>query len=240
MKVSEKAIENPFRFYPRKQLQGMLDAGNEILECYRVLEKTEANTVGEMIAGAETFYEYDHYPDGDVYDNETHAQYYYHAHREDVDEHGHFHTFLRRKGMPDDIVPAPYDGEAERPLGDDELSHLVAISMDTYGYPTALFTTNRWVTDETWYKADDVIRMVDLFLIDHTFPNWAVNRWISAMTRLFLPQIVEILKERDEKVATWQAAHPGVDVYEDRDLELITSIPVSVEGQMAIVSEALA
>ena len=226
-------------FLPGAELKAMQAAGDEILECYRVLEKTSTNIVAELLKDHGTFYEYDHYPKGDVYDKETHSQYYYHSHRPDDGEHGHFHTFLRRKGIADNIRPIPYDGKAERPAPDEEVCHFVAISMDAYGYPTDMFTTNRWVTDESWYTADDVVGMIDLFVIDHTFPNWAVNRWITAIFRLFKPQIMALIQERDEKVAEWQAKHAGEDVYEDRDLEIITSIPISVEGQLAAVAEAL-
>jgi hypothetical protein len=70
--------------------------------------------------------------------------------------------------------------------------------MDAYGWPIGLFTTNRWVTNQTWYSAADTIRMLDRFLIDHAYPSWPVNRWISAMFRLFRPQIVELLERRDQ------------------------------------------
>ncbi|MEE8172364.1 MAG: hypothetical protein V3T62_05480, partial [Alphaproteobacteria bacterium] len=42
------------------------------------------------------------------------------------------------------------------PSGDDALSHIIGISMDAKGMPIRLFTTNRWVTGEAWYKARDV------------------------------------------------------------------------------------
>ncbi|HUE45799.1 MAG TPA: hypothetical protein VMO81_06055, partial [Aestuariivirgaceae bacterium] len=66
----------------------------------------------------------------DVYDAEFHAQYYYHAHRAESGEHGHFHTFLRSKAMPPQASPVPYAGKAKRPAGGDALAHLVAISMN--------------------------------------------------------------------------------------------------------------
>lgn len=228
------------KFLGRAELEAMKSAGDRILECYRVLEKTDTNTVAELLVGHGTFYEYDHYPKGDVYDRETHSQYYYHAHRMTLDEHGHFHTFLRRKGMPENIEAASFADDGERPLGDEEVCHFVAISMDAHGYPKGLFTTNRWVTDETWYPVEDVVRMVDLFEIDHTFPNWAVNRWITAMFDLFKPQIIELLRERDVRVAEWLVEHPNRNVYEDRDLEIVTSMAISVEAQIAAVAGALA
>lgn len=224
---------------PRLRLKAMLAAGEEILECYRVLRKAGANVVGEVIKGAETFYEWNHYPDGDVYDQETHAQYYYHAHRGTENEHGHFHTFLRQKGMPSDVAPVDHPNTDEWPKGEDSLTHFVAISMDSYGLPFRLFTTNRWVTGEAWYRADDVCRMLDYFLVDHAYPSWPVNRWISAMFRLYEPHIVELLQERDVAVAAWAERHPDEDVFEDRNLDVTSSIDISVENQIEEIRAAL-
>ena len=87
----------------REELESMAQAGQEIIEIHRILSKTGDNVVGEVLRGQGTFFEWDHYPPGDVYDHETHSQFYYHAHpskqRFEL-EHGHFHTFLRPKGMP--------------------------------------------------------------------------------------------------------------------------------------------
>ena len=95
--------------------------------------------------------------------------------------------------------------------------------MNGPGFPIGLFTTNRWVTDETFYPAEDVISMMDRFIMDHTYPCLAVNRWITSMIVLFQPQIEALLRERDRSIERWQAKAPDKDVYEDRDLE-ITSI----------------
>ena len=56
-----------------------------------LLTKAGANAVRELLKGEGTYYEWNHYPDGNIYDNETHSQYYYYAYREN--EHDHFHTF---------------------------------------------------------------------------------------------------------------------------------------------------
>ncbi|MBZ0324749.1 MAG: hypothetical protein K8F57_00985, partial [Alphaproteobacteria bacterium] len=63
----------------RERLAEMAEAGAEILECYRVLAKTGDNIVGEILRGQGGFVELNHYPDGDVYDSDSGAQYYYHA-----------------------------------------------------------------------------------------------------------------------------------------------------------------
>ncbi|MBL28681.1 MAG: hypothetical protein CMM50_14135 [Rhodospirillaceae bacterium] len=219
----------------------MAEAGREIAECYRVLEKGGSNVVAEILRGQGTFYEWNHYPDGDVYDGESHGQFYYHAHPSPLreSEHGHFHTFLRVAGMAPGTEPVPMPATVERPEGGDALSHLIGISMDRRGYPTRLFTTNRWVTGETWYDARDVTGMLDRFVIDHASPSWPTNRWISAMIRLFKPQIVRLLEERDAAVALWQKGHPDEVVYEDRNLEVTSSMPISVDVQVKNISTAL-
>ena len=221
---------------PLAQLQAMQQAGLKILACYRVLQKAEMNVVGEVLRDTlnkgETFYEYNHYPDDDVYDRESHAQYYYHAHRGEVGEHGHFHCFLRPKGMPAGVMPIEHPATDPWPKGDEALSHLLAIAMDGYGYPTGLFTTNRWVTAEAWYPAEQVIQMLDHFVIDHAFPSWPVNRWISAMLILYRPHIEALLKRRDETVWAWAESYPGEDVFEDRMLDITSQIPISVEDTL--------
>lgn len=219
----------------------MRAAGEEIEECYRVLAKTGDNVVGEILRHQGTFYELNHYPKGDIYDHATHSQYFYHTHVSGVrkGEHGHFHTFLRAKGMSAGVVPVPYDGDTAWPKGDDALSHLIGISMDPKGFPIGLFSVNRWVTGESWYTADDVLNMFDRFNIDHASPSWPANKWVTAMLRLFHPQIIELVRKRDIAVTDWQRKYPDRDVYEDRDLEITSDTAISVNKQIAGVRAAL-
>ena len=184
----------------------MMEAGREVLECQHVLAKGGSNVVAEVLPRQGTFYEFDHCPAGDVYDRESHSQYYYHAHRSG--EHGHFHTFLREAGMPPGVQPVEQSEIEVMKQRDDKLSHLVAISMDKWGFPIGLFTTNRWVTAENWYAAADVAAMLDCYVINHARPSWPTNRWVTAMLRLFRPQIVALFHRRDAKVKEWQKRRP--------------------------------
>jgi len=242
LRDAKAAIDLDLDRLSRDELEAMAEAGQEIVEIYRVLAKTDDNLVGELLKGHETFYEWDHYPPGDVYDRETHSQFYYHAHPfEDRfgGEHGHFHTFIRPRGMPPGIKPASVPGYQPPEDPDDALSHLIAISMDSKGFPFRLFTVNRWVTGEVWYAAPDVTVLLDHFKIDHTQPSWPVNRWITAMVRLFKPQIAGLLAKRDQSVAKWSAKHPDRDVYEDRELEVTSFLDIAVEDQVHAVARAL-
>lgn len=238
----EVNLEPDFSVLETEELEAMAEAGQEVVEIYRILAKTGDNVVGELLKGHETFYEWDHYPPGDVYDRETHSQFYYHAHATGErfeNEHGHFHTFMRPRGMPPGIKPAPVAGYEAPEDPDDELSHLIAIAMTPQGFPFRLFTVNRWVTGEVWYRAEDVCSLLGLFKIDHAQPSWPVNRWITAMVRLFTPQIVELVYARDRTVQGWIERHPDRDVYEDRELEITSYTDVSTEEQCRAVARAL-
>ena len=219
---------------PRERLETLQAAAAEVVECHRVLAKAGLSVVGEVLEGQGAFVVDQHYPRGDIYDRETHAQYYYHAHREG--EHGHFHCFLRAPGMPAGLRPEPDPVRHGWPAGTAAIAHLVAIGMDRRGFATRLFTTNRWVTGETWYPAPAVIAMLDGWAVDHARPNWAVNRWLGAMLRLFRPQIEALLIARDRVLA----ARPGADPWEDRTLETVTEIPIDVAAQARDVAAALA
>lgn len=234
-------IEDCFQSLSLERLQDMRQAGEQVMECFRVLHVTGDNIVGELIKNVETFYEWNHYPEGDVYDSVSHSQFYYHAHppEERPGEHGHFHTFLRPKGMPDGVKPAPIPEYEEPEDPDDNLCHLVAISMDRAGLPVKLFTTNRWVTGEVWYTAEDVSRMFDRFVIDHAQPSWPVNLWVSGMIRLFDPQVRSLVAARDAVVRGWQKECPGENVYEHRDFEVATECAIDVDAQIGAIEAEL-
>lgn len=246
---------------PRPELERMAAAGREALECMRVLAKTGASIVSEALRGADGFYEWEHYPAGDVYDPQSHAQFYYHAHppAERGGEHGHFHTFLRPRGMPAGmrplmlpelaipdapaqpqgpvLPPAPQPNQGE---GNEKLSHLVAISMSPRGLPLRLFATNRWVTGETWYRAEDVARMLERFVVDLARPSRPLNRWVSAMFVLFRPEMAALLAARDAAIMQWRRRHRGkIHVLEDRRLEVASAVDIDVEEQVRRVEAVL-
>lgn len=216
--------------YSAQDIDRLLEAGESLLEHLKLLKKSSQNMVGQCLANQGTFFEEEHYPKGDVYDRESHAQYYYHAHRPESGEHGHFHTFLRAAGMRRNVHPVPWKGK--RPKGKDALSHIVAISMDRPGMPIGMFTTNRWVTDESFYAARDVEGMIDRFSIEQSYPCLATNRCVTSVLKLFKPQIVALLKRRDVVIEAWKEEHPDQDVFEDRELEITSIIDIDVNKQI--------
>ena len=222
-----------------QQWEHMLEACRVALDCERVLGKVKLNIVGEVLKDQGKFYQMNHYPKGDVFDKETASQYYYHAHRGMPGEHGHFHTFVRGGGIPDHLQPVPYDGEVEWPSGKDLVTHLVGISMDKYGFAIGLFATNRWVTGEAWYDAEAMIQLIDGFNIDHAWPSWPTNRWITSVIHAFRPEVEALLRHRDESVAHWREEHGPADVFEDRELDMTGQLRVSLKKRLATLESLL-
>jgi len=215
----------------REALSRMSDAAVTVVDCLRELHEARSNLVIEALRGAEEFAQWEHYPPDDVRDPKSHAQYYFHAHApdgRDRPDYAHFHTFMRSTGMPAGIRPAEV-GAPEATAADGEpMSHLVAISMTPSGMPERLFTTNRWVTAETWYRASDVIAMLEEFAIDVDAPSRILSRWLTAMFVLFRPQIEQLLIERDRAIDRWRSSRPNTDVFEDRRLEITSSVDISL------------
>jgi hypothetical protein len=234
------------------EIEQMITAAEIIRGCRRDLSARNTDLVGEVM-GNSPICAWRHYPEGEVFDATSHAQYFFHAHAPDSrppSERGHFHTFLRAEGMPSGVVPlllpelavadvaAPPPQAAPLKRGErDEVSHLVAIAIDVSGEPIRLFTTNRWVTGETWYRAEDVARMLDLFVIAEREPSAVLNRWIGAMIQLFRPQIAALLHARDETVMAWRRRR-RTQVFEDPRLEITSSLDIQLDTQLALVDRA--
>lgn len=219
----------------RKTLLRMANAGVKAVACISGLHARGSNLVIEVLRGSGDFTEWEHYPPDDVRDLKSGAQYYFHAHppgeRNDPD-YGHFHLFIRPKGMPSGTRPGEVRDFAPSASDHDAPSHLIAISMTPKGMPEQLFTTNGWVTGETWHRAADVIGMLDRFVVDLDHPSRSLNDWLTAMVVLFRPQIEELLIERDRVILQWQADHADTDVFEDRRLEIVSSIRISLHDQI--------
>ena len=219
----------------------MAEAAEEVVNCIRVLEKSGSNLVAEAIGGRE-FIEFEHYPENDVYDPETHAQYYFHAHsqtRGEWNDYGHFHTFLRPKRMHQEGRPGASSPMRGADVASDPVYHLIAISMNQQGRPVQLFTTNRWVTAETWNAAPEIIAMLDRFVVDLAKPSWPLNRWISAMITLYREDIERLILKRDARLAQWKVAHPDRNVFEDRALEVVSAMTIDLDARLALIRSRL-
>lgn len=199
------------------RLTRMRRAADEVIYWQNILARGGQNVVSDVLRGAEPFVEWQHYPQDDAYDTATTAQYYYHAHAGIEGEHGHFHTFLRSPQEPHDLV------------------HLVAISMDSWGTPQALFAVNHWVTGGLWQSAHATLRLLPHFRIDHAYPSWPVNRWIASLLQLFYPHIKTLLSHRDTVISTAIASGHSA-VHQDERLAITGILPIDVPHMVTMLN----
>jgi hypothetical protein len=250
----------------RAELMAMADSARELAEWRQILAKTGDTTISQVMGpGGGELTDWTHYPPGDVYDPASQVQYFYHRHgpgaapAEATREHGHFHTFMRPRGMapgtrplvlpelaiadapaqPLDPIfpPAPQPNQGQ---DNDQFSHLVAVALDPSGAPVRLFTNNRWVTGETWYAAEDVARMIDRFAVELARPSLPLSRWLGALFRLYRGEIAELLRARDDAVMSWRRRHRGkIHVFEDRRLETTSSLTIDLADRQRRIAWAL-
>lgn len=223
----------------RERLRYLLAAGQKALRLQQAMTARRSNPVAEVLGDAQEFFETEHYPPGDVFDPATATQYYYHTHRGeggDGHEHGHFHVFMRPDAMLERFEPRrpnrPGVGCAGAGPRGPALAHIVCIAMDNYGLPVRMFTVNRWVTDETWYPARDVIAMLERAAISHDYPSAELNAWLSAILGLFQPEIAELIRRRDAAIEARGRAKPHADALEDRTLAVTATLDISVERRV--------
>ena len=219
--------------------------------CRSELAARGSNILREAVGRSGEAEDWRHYPLGDGYDLISHAQYFFHRHPSAADtaEQGQFHLFLRAEGMPagaqplllpeaaiaKEHLPTPPQAAPSKRGARDEVSHLVAIAVDAAGEPVRLFTTNRWVTGETWYRAEDVVRMLDRFSLDAGEPASFVNFWLTAMVRLYQPEIAMLLRERDRLAMDPIRRRRRIDVFEDPKLEITSSLDIDLEARLAAI-----
>lgn len=234
------ALVPDFSGLARERLEAMHDAAATVLECERALAKSGTSVVAEVLRDQGDFLIWERYPRGDVRDGAS--QYFYHSHTPGemmAGENGHFHLFVRPGDCMPELEPwrlscafAPDDDTAR-------FVHIGAISVDGAGRPLRLFTTNRWVTNETLFRAGDVIKLLDHFRIELARPNWAVNQWLNAMVLLYRPQLEALLTHRDAALENWAAAHPDAEVLEDRRLQNTSETTIDIRNQIAGIEAAL-
>jgi len=200
----------------------MRKAGKQVERIMADLAGCGLNVVADLLRGQEPFTEGLHYPPDDATDASTGARFYYHAHAGPLDEHGHFHLF------------APVSPQ-RREVGDrsKDLVHLVAISMDVWGMPQALFSINHWVSGGRWRDAGKTLDLLGRYRVEHAYPSWLVNRWITAMLRLFHPHITALLAARDKAIGEVATGISVAAVRADRRRPVVAIMPIDVGELLA-------
>lgn len=197
-----------------------LDAAQRVAALQLRYARAGTGMASAAMAGARQLEPLRHYPARDVSDPRAGTRFYYHAHdsrRRPALEHGHFHLFV-------------YDRQP--PASGPAFFHLAGLSLDARGQALRWFTTNRWVTGERWRPADEVLRALRQFEVRTTGRLAPVAAWLSAMVRLFEPQIAALVRRRDAVMAPRIARMGDEAAFEDRRLDVVTQCTVSLEQQL--------
>lgn len=211
---------------PNEVLITRLQAAREALFCEQVLAKSASNPLLATLGQAKDAVEgWEHYPVADVFDPDSGSVWYYHCHlpKRDDREHGHFHCFMRPEGK-------------EGPI-----HHLVAISVDAAGRPFRLFTTNQWVTGDQHITAAEARKLLAHFDVQMDQPSYLVNRWISALLRLYEADIASLLEQHANQLQAWSTTHNlGTEAtLKDRQLEVTASCTLDLHTTAIELEKAL-
>jgi len=115
----------------------------------------------------------------------------------------------------------------------DHTAHLVAISIGPYGWPQALFTLNLWAIGDAYASAADLRRYVARFhLREHVGPSRLV-RFVNLVFQAVGPEIERLQDEKVATLARHRAAHPDLDLLEDRSLEILSRTAIDVRAAAA-------
>jgi hypothetical protein len=160
-------------------------AAEEIAFTEAILKKSGDTVLSETLKDTQSVAAWSHYPPGDVFDPASGGQWYYHCHQPAADavEHGHFHCFVRPDG-------------AKGPV-----HHLIGVGVDGFGKLHRLFTVNQWVVGDNWLDAEPTIALLPRFDVHMARPSYLVNRWLTAVVRRYEPEIAELIRARDHRLA---------------------------------------
>jgi hypothetical protein len=185
-------------------------AAQEMAYCEHILAKSSTGVLLRILP-AEGLVTWKHYPETDVYDPTTGAQWYYHCHDDSAeqDEHGHFHCFVRPDGK------------------DSPACHLIAVGVDARGRLKRLFTVNQWVTGSEWYDAETTNSLLDRFNVEMADPDYLVNRWLTAVVTRHEEDIAKLNRQRDERLKS--LARPLPELLGDRSIEVLSEMELSAQ-----------
>lgn len=217
------------------------DAANEVLHWQTILAKTGHGIVTEFLRGVDELQTDQLYPEDTVEDKETGCQYYFHAHSDRPQEYGHFHTYVMESGLPKAVR-----AQAPASMGEHNNKwrthcHLVGISVASNGIPTELFTLNHWSSQEAKFALDDLPTILDRFDVTHAIPSYPVNRWITAVLKMYRPVILDLFEQRSAFLDQLEKDEPTVPAMDNDKYDVTSRIEIAIEADaIAIQKEVLA
>lgn len=117
---------------------------------------------------------FSHYPDKMINAGNGYF-YYFHHHRNN--ELGHFHVFAKHEEK-------------------NVYAHLIGISISPKGEPIEVFTTQNWVTGDTFYDEGFLSEKIEQFHLEKTGPFKDLSAWVESVIHLYKPQIIYLNKKK--------------------------------------------
>ena len=209
--LSEAVQVLPLEERPTEQIRRGYQAGLALRKIDAGL-KEQGRTLLEAVMNGQEYEYWAMYPwDNGVIDEKTRSQYFYNAHPQSP-EHGHFHIFYTHSK---------------------QLVHLAALSLDNGGEAMELFTVNRWVTGDFYLPPAKLKPLLKQYRITTDTFDKEVNTYVNNILILYQPEIAALIEQRERVFVQYRKAHNGRQPYEDRGLDVTSSLAVKVEEQTA-------
>ena len=180
------------------------------------------------------------YPAGTAEDVSTGQSWYYHAHRSapnsallgGVPEHGHFHTFVDAAA----IAPCakPIASPSRRRSRSDCVAHLVGLSIGENGIPLRIFALSRRTSDEMMFPVEALLSHLHAFWTSESAPHALTGRWLSAVLRLFEPEVCWLLAQREHEQRRLNR-HWLKSRLEFLQPEILASCPAQLEERLQLL-----
>jgi hypothetical protein len=185
------------------------EAAQSIYQCLLEMGEAGSNPVLEVLPADGRVVEARHYPDPWMEFAGAPLRAYYHCHLQPTriaGEHGHFHLFLQ--------------------VDEERWTHLGALSMDRQGQPRALFSTNRWVTDEHWLETEAMARLA---LPEPPAKGLSrLETWLFAILHLLYPRFLALWEIRDACLSEIIESAGDGSMLENREYYVLGQLPVDL------------
>lgn len=213
------------------QFDGIRAACETAVDSWVAVTQRRGSLIQDWVRGR-VVGESEHFPAGDLVDLRTGSQFFYHAHRSGLAEHGHLHLFWH----------ATASGTRRRPRHGHTASHrtapahLFAIGLSDRGLPVSLFTVNQWVTEGHWFDAAGTLALVDRFGLTPVRPHTDSCRWLNAFVTMYRPAVARLLADRDRRVARLTARRPWREVAADTRVEILSTLALDWRADIDAVA----
>ena len=151
-----------------------------ILEALSIFADTQSNLVLDVLEG-QTPHENEKFPTGELNFAGSGWRGFYHCHAaadKNPEEHGHFHLFVC--------------------CGEEQWTHVAALSIDNQGQPRSWFTVNQWVTGANWLSANKTLLLLDDIHVPAE--SGLTEQFLLSMLGLYHDDLSELLFERDRRL----------------------------------------